>query len=222
MNNNQVMTKSDTRKEHPILFSTAMVKAILEGRKTQTRRVIKPQINADEVGAVGKSFFTPDGMVSIRGVHDGVPGCEWFRKLPYGLKGDLLWVRETFRLQNFARPNGRFSADICYRADGAIGERVGNLSDNERIGWRPSIHMPRWASRITLEVTGVRVERVKDITLDGVFSEGITAAAASSVNRNPVGYFRNLWDTINAKRGYGWDVNPWVWVVEFKRVEVGG
>lgn len=143
-------------------------------------------------------------------------------KCPYGQPGDRLWVRETFRLQNFSCDYGHWSADICYRVDESISEhRALFVSENERIGWRPSIHMPRWASRITLEVTGVRVERVNDISLADVLKEGIGLIKDEygfADTRATLDSFQTLWDKINAKRGYSWDSNPWVWVGEFKQV----
>lgn len=198
-------------KERPILFSSEMVRAILDGRKTQTRRVMRPQIEADEVYDTGKSFFTPDGMTSIRGAYKGRPDCEWFRKFPYGKARDTLWVRETWK----PSPGG----NVFYRADPAFG------LDSYEKGWKPSIYMPRWASRITLKVTGVRVERVQSIGQADAKKEGVKPLTLSDGGWVPVsgsdyvGGFRRLWDSINAKRGHSWDSNPWVWVVEFKQVQ---
>lgn len=133
-------------------------------------------------------------------------------KCPYGKPGDLLWIREAWahgELYCDEGPNCGLPSHIYYRQ---IEEENGTFGGVKHWSWRPSIHMPRWASRITLEVTSVRVERVKDITLTDVIHEGI----AKNATPNPVGAFKNLWNSINAKRGYSWDNNPWVWVVEFK------
>ncbi len=163
-------------KERPIMFSGEMVRAILEGRKTQTRRVWKrPELRkADwEIG-------------------DSSIAC------PYGEVGDRLWVRETWC-------GGQHGMPVHYKA---------SWTEHEYgPAWKPSIHMPRKYSRITLEITGVRVERVQDMSVEDAINEGI---GLSSVD--PLGSFGQLWDSINAKCGYGWGVNPWVWVVEFKRV----
>lgn len=184
-------------KERPILFSGEMVRAILEGRKTMTRRVIKPQ-PAGEWAAPGKT------------------AC------PYGQPGDRLWVRETWRKTNWTDEPNRGEWRVFWRATEKEDSRNNGL-------WRPSIHMPRWASRILLEVVSVRVERVQDISEEDARAEGVEWQ-----NERPcwVNYldredwsptardsFRTLWDSINAKRGYGWDANPWVWVVEFKKIE---
>jgi len=183
-----------------------MVRAILEGRKTKTRRVVK----FDESGRVrlGKRcWHIEDPNVIL--------GC------PYGQPGDRLWVREAW--SQFAprpKPGAGVPENACidYRADySASALRRGLDSDGDPYkppSWCPSIHMPRWASRINLEITDVRVERLQDISEDDARAEGIN---------NPLGslalnIFPSLWDSINLKRGYGWDSNPWVWVVEFKRL----
>jgi hypothetical protein len=166
-------------KERPILFSGAMVRAILDGRKSQTR------MN--------------------------------FHRCPYGAVGDRLWVRETWAAS--LDSDGDMCKPFLYRAtydEAVYGQLKASFSDRAteiwdvvgNTGWRPSIHMPRWASRLTLEVTGVRVERVQDISEADAKAEGVKSAAE----------FCALWDEINGARGYGWDANPWVWVVEFKRV----
>ncbi len=179
--------------EHPILFSAAMVKAILEGRKTQTRRVIKPQ---------------PIHNIKHREYIAVIDGSK--KQCPYGQPGDRLWVRETWQLSEEAGmyypETGRLPDTLCeYAADYSEVER------KDGGPWKPSIFMPRWASRITLEVVKVRVERLQDMSYEDAVAEGID-------HIYPQGrlQFRMLWDSINAKRGYGWDVNPWVWVVEFK------
>ena len=175
-------------KERPIIFSGEMVRAILDGRKTQTRRVIKPQPLRDY--------------------------AELRSRCPHGVPGDRLWVRET---------HGFLAEQVLYRADVPSDFEEYKKTAFWRVEkWRPSIHMPRWASRITLEITGVRVELVQRIGLGDITAEGIQAdlgpAAHSTINDSYV-RFIELWDSINAKRGYGWDTNPWVWVLEFKQKE---
>lgn len=189
-------------RERPILFSGPMVRAILDGTKTQTRRV---------------AMHTVCGVRVARLAYDPAPDvCA----CPYGVPGDRLWVRETFA--PFSTGGAVYRADKPRFSPGAH-EVVGG-------SWHPSIHMPRWASRITLAITSVRVQRLQDISgadalaegvsLDGArlghdidIDGGVTAAFA-------IGRYRELWDIINAARGFGWDANPWVWVVEFRKVEV--
>lgn len=193
--------------ERPILFSAPMVQAILAGTKTQTRRVVK-----------GKYWFS-----------DGRPDLELLR-CPYGVPGDRLWVRETFWVEH---DSDNFEMSPAFDCGINLAEddwaRVWYCAtDHEPNGegpnddWaqfyskRPSIHMPRWASRITLEVTGMRVERVQDISEDDVYAEGVGHGRVS-----PQLEFQELWDSINARRGFGWAVNPWVWCVEFRRLTDG-
>jgi len=170
-------------REHPILFSAAMIRAILAGTKTQTRRVIKPQ---------------PSGMDDHRRYLSVL--SDVYQK--YGRPGDLLWVRETW---------GPCEGGFCYRAD----ESDGAKPDDGR--WHSARFMPRFASRITLETTDVRVERVRDISEGDAMCEG----AEAGLDVTATDRFARLWDLINAKRGYGWDANPWVWVISFKRVAPG-
>ena len=207
--------------EKPILFNGEMVRAILEGRKTQTRRVIKPQ--PSDQGHIGE--------------------C------PYGQPGDKLWVRETWSEVWTYSGSGSYPA-VCYRSDqvGFIGceshpvrkVRAGKYSEPDvsvpqNMKWHPPTHMPRWASRITLEVTDVRVERVQDITPSDCEQEGVTGKTLSSPVRgepyeeyqngdgliytDPKCAFAALWNSIYDKRGCGWDKNPWCWVIEFKLEE---
>jgi hypothetical protein len=177
-------------KERPILFSGPMVRAILQGRKTQTRRIVKGQpalwLN-DSV--MGQFISTDDHLISM---------C------PYGKPGDRLWVRET---------HCKYGGGFIYRAD------YGNLtpiSDGVGGPWKPSIHMPRAASRITLEIVSVRAELLHEITESDAIAEGCQCAGvpASLTNR---GAFAKLWESINGPES--WAANPWVWVVEFRRCE---
>lgn len=177
-------------KERPILFSGPMVRAILEGRKTMTRRII-----------------TDESIISLR--EDGTPGKVQPR-CRYGKPGDRLWVRETFALTQHNLP--------VYKADSR--DKDGKLwpsvkSDPNGVLWRPSIYMPRWASRIDLEITGIRVERLQDITEDDAKMEGVEPYDPD--NGLYVAGFYELWESINGTGS--WDKNPWVWVVEFRRVK---
>ena len=177
-------------KERPILFSAPMVRALLNGTKTQTRRVVK--------------------RFEVRA---GMPEPEMqslLRCCPYGAPGDRLWVRETF-----AKIDGQTQPwiETDYRATYTHGDRLGDsLGIKKR--WTPAIHMPRAASRITLEVTGVRVERLQDISEADVQAEGCTGS--------PLGHaadamlYPKLWDSINGPGA--WERNPFVWVVEFRRI----
>lgn len=165
-----------------------MVRAILEGRKTMTRRII-----------------TDESIISLR--EDGTPGKVQPRSR-YGKPGDRLWVRETWA------PH----ADMPTRAAIYRCDRGGDYQDNvtEHFRWRPSIHMPRWASRIDLEITGVRVERLKEISNEDCWNEGMSDETNPQLKANRK-WFSELWESIN---GVGsWDSNPWVWVVEFRRVK---
>lgn len=201
----------------PIIFSGAMVRALLEGRKTQTRRVVKDfdivRIS-DRAEFVGRSPYplaqTDLGGVAYVELADGrfvgIP-C------PYGQPGDLLWMRETWFSDPHEESRWNDADAIHYRATEPDWWRVRSHG-----GWNPSIHMPRWASRITLLLTDVRVERVQEISGADCVSEGAWRTEDVALGRSgeAIEAFRALWDSINAKRGYGWDVNPWVWVIEFE------
>lgn len=211
-------------KEHPILMSGPMIRAILEGKKTQTRRVMKPQPDPNwidwliRVNNGGDNHYYIDGEITM---HINTKQ-EWREQgeCPYGIPGDSLWVRETWAVIGWAAKvktselTRVYDDMIVYKAD---------CDKPIYHDWRPSIFMPRWASRLTLEVTGVRVERVQDINYLDCIAEGIQKRNGDGVAR-PVTElktrFAQLWDSINLKRGYGWMANPWVWVVEFKPVGV--
>ena len=187
----------------PILFSGEMVRAILDGRKTQTRRVIKPQPDF-----VANYYETGKKRTAWSG-----GSCDpKLLKCPYGQAGDGLWVRETFGV--ITQPlTGEKSA--IYKATHKP------EFPNEQLGfdgskWRPSIFMPRWASRITLRVVDVRVEMLWDMTVSKMIAEGV--AEIENNDKHPLTPFITLWDSINADRGYAWYTNPWVWVVEFEEV----
>jgi len=187
-------------KERPILFSGAMVRALLDGSKTQTRRALRNQVAAPAV-----MQMAGPGHAEIVNEH-GVRIPSW--ACPYGQPGDRLWVRETWA------PHPDFTASshyAVYRADPECEHDV------ER--WRPSIHMPRWASRILLEITSVRVERLHDIGSKEIEAEGVVTSVVDIMQhgcRARVLDWQRLWEGINGAGS--WDANPWVWVVEFKRV----
>lgn len=205
-------------KERPILFSAPMVRAILEGRKTQTRRVVKIQ----------------PCVIDGEFMHH-VAGSKWESGKPYrcphGRVGDQLWVRET--LQTGARNNPAPSLNHCWRyaADNQP-VMVDPCDKTAMIVWAHhkegetcvSIHMPRWASRIQLEITDVSVERVAVISESDAMDEGagVSAVDHPGWDGDPDEYrklFHERWDILNAKRGFGWDKNPWVWALSFKRIE---
>lgn len=192
-------------KERPLIFSAPMVRAILDGRKTQTRRVIKPQPPHSEWTRV-KEYS--GGMTEVQPSY-------WMR-CPYGQPGDRLWVRETWRpmISQASRAFSSTGQRYAYRADHPSPSAFDGT-------WKPSIHMPKAASRITLEITGVRVERLQEIhhNLNDLEAEGVTLSPSTlypDCNRADKleQVFATLWDSIN---GVGaWDKNPWCWVLEFK------
>ena len=233
-------------RERPIIFSAPMVCAILEGRKTHTRRVIKPQPRLNWAYRLTAEFKTV--QVSTMGVHDRV-----FIKCPYGQVGDRLWVREAFCETDWKPGTSGFPADpatgfiIAYRADYPDWPTRPFPAPWDP-NWKPSIFMPHWASRITLEIAGIRVERVQEISEQDCLAEGIQIPVEKVQDPPVIGLLRltgqyppgsymdigpeaaskehkwlrahhaSLWDSHNAKRGFGWAANPWVWVIEFKRI----
>ena len=236
-------------KERPILFSSAMVKAIIEGRKTMTRRVVNPQ---------------PSTIVWIRGNPVDTGAWDWrcrnrchkclsttlaivlrevlaYGQQLYGQPGDRLWVRETWATSVFCddrkpsqmeKPGMGYGWPVWYSADGAINlrgakELMGGPGFTNKGKTRPSIFMPRWASRITLEITGVRVERLQAITDRDADAEGTTCHyhctepthEVDGIHRcQPIHDYELVWNKINAKRGFNFASNPWVWVVSFRVV----
>lgn len=209
------------KKEIPILFSTPMVQAILDGRKTMTRRLLKKQPQAP------RAIYNDDDAIAILGENgpdlllrfnwkckrykkEFVDAGMWGSKCPYGKPGDILWVRESF---------GRYkSGEIVYKADKTEATIIGNP-------WKPSIHMPKDAARIWLEVTEVRVEKLHSISDNDIFAEGIQTfvdKGLAGVNKggdgSARGAFKTLWGSINGN----WDSNPWVWVVSFDVLSTTG
>lgn len=210
-------------RERPILFSGRLVRAILEGRKSVTRRVVKQQPQ----DKWGQGVHQSDGLFRVHGRFSQLDG---YVLCPYGAPGDRLWVRETHAIIPA-------TAYVMSNDDGQpIAHRTaGDWWAVYREGWTrcppgrwcPSIHMPRWASRISLEVTEVCVERLCEITDADAIAEGVEPVTAGQDvdidgywwNGRPVERFRELWNEINAPRGFGWNANPWVWVIRFRRVE---
>ena len=219
-------------KERPIIFSDEMVRAILDGRKTQARVVIEPQLPeiADTLRDIpGENRWWCAIKVGFEcGFFFENPGSDYQHdwKCPYGTFGDRLWVRENFYIDSF----GAGVAQISYAADGERGRACG-VSDRKlpnRCGSVPSKNMPRHCSRINLEITDVRIERVQDIREEDAIAEGVNGGCLECGHPDPCGCtnpspdhrdgFIWLWDHINEKRGFGWESNPWVWVVEFEVV----
>ena len=212
-------------KERPIIFSGPMVRAILAGRKTQTRRIVNPQppeyIDELHDGQLRKRApyrleCNETGSILGQGFQDDDDHCYQCRQ---GVSGDRLWVRERFSIATERHePDGH--AWMTYDADGTREEFDGSEITMNRIklGKRyPSIHMPRWASRLTLEVVSVRVERVQDISEEDLRAELDWSRIAIPDDSDPWGVFADLWSVINGPES--WNANPWVWVIEFRRVE---
>lgn len=212
--------------ERGMIFNGEMVRAVLDGRKTQTRRIMAPQPADDiERGA----FPNPDAIgwkSSLKHKHGGTTA----HFCPHGKPGDRIWVRETFQgplfdfdlMDSYCKDSTPFEKpEFCvYKADGVPAPEFYDADDELHCRWRPSIHMPRWASRLTLEITDVRVEKLKHIPRAGIIAEGYPAEReATGGQYDPFLWYRDLWESI-----YGdgsWQANPWVWVIEFKRVEGG-
>ena len=201
-------------KERGMIFNGEMVRAILDGRKTQTRRPIKwKQTRFTEIGEREDGSKWPWS-------EDAEHACDFWHPCPFGAVGDRIWVREAFRVHSRATD----VATLVYKAS----ERNSWTEQTRRVPvavcnkpatpekWTPSLHMPRWASRILLEITGVRVERLRSMSQDDARAEGVTAASGPMEAGLA---FRELWDAIYGEES--WKANPWVWVIEFKRVEGG-
>ncbi|TCW00421.1 hypothetical protein [Biostraticola tofi] len=244
-------TERTNSKERPILFNAEMVRAILYGRKTQTRRAVK------------FPFHDKDMECELAGNElAGELKAGRFRNSPLGQPGDRLWVRETWGVVSHAfnddgfripwtpqRPatpvhelpfgNGYYSGHVIYRADGGFIWSGDDDGDGERTAWHPSLHMPRKASRIDLLITGVRVERLQDISEEDAKAEGVTRIENNcgngpaycdyllpDLNDTAEWYshakhsFQSLWRSIYGSES--WHSNPWVWVVEFERLAKDG
>ena len=222
-------------KERPILFNGPMVRAILEGRKWNTRRAIKPQPTSDFTGSLILSLGYPaSNHWTWAGFGD--PEDPVYYKCPYGKPGDKLWVRETMVESSIGSDYPHYAG---YKAGFPKGyndkydlrfypKAIVYNDNNEMVEWwalwqhrdksknpprtKSSIHMPRWASRITLDITDIRVERLQEISEEDAQAEGLKLLQGGIVSE-----FAVLWDSINGKK-YPWSSNPWVWVIEFKRI----
>ena len=200
-------------KERPILFNAQMVRALLDGSKTQTRRIMKPAPPSDVRDF--STFHNPkgDGLAHFGFDPDLRELQSWFAVCPYGQPGDRLWVRETWQ----AACGDKRAARIVESPRPDLGwiEYAATCEDPPP-RWRPSIFMFRWASRITLEIVSVRVERLQDISRGDAMGEGCPFPNMAQGD-DPRQWYADLWEQIN---GLGsWALNPWVWVVEFKRIE---
>ena len=201
----------------PILFNTEMVRAILDGRKTCTRRIVKGFIPNDAVW--GYTAFTPKGYISCRGTFADGYGEKFF-KLPYQ-PGDILYVRETWcALPVNEAGHMRGHSVYYYKADRDL------RPEGWRGNWHPSIHMPKEAARIWLKVTDVRAERLWEISADGIRNEGLSSAAVHCGDMEiALKEWEKLWNSTIPKKDidrYGWQANPWVWVIEFERCKKTG
>jgi hypothetical protein len=207
-------------KERPILFSAPMVRAILEGRKTQTRRICKPGFSTENMSSEWQEHYDVLGWVDIGNFI--IPPC------PYGQPGERLWVRETWQgyrqtsieydeWEEMQSPKDRHDQHYSpvYRAD----------NKNFPQKWFPSIHMPRAFARIDLEITGIRIEMLCDISEQDCWAEGIDRSEVSPTQAStiysdyahPRRAYNLLWESINGRES--WEANPWVWVIEFKKLE---
>jgi len=231
-------------KERPILFSAPMIRAILNGSKTQTRRVVKLPPSPKTLGQWEPTTIGGPGQFWSDGSPVPLQGAIWHTRTgkciasPYGEPGEQLWVRET-HMVNDVRGNRipedeRADCEILYRATDE--EWLNQSEDNEGLRWAPSIHMPRWASRIQLEITNIRVERLQDCSPADAVAEGIELSelgrckmydykdgeehvqyAGKRFTKDPIESYRSLWLSINGPGS--WDANSWVWVVEFRRTK---
>lgn len=230
-------------KERPILFSAEMVRAILDGRKTQTRRKVKGRFeqngerwthwrgNKGDTNARLEVRSNAETGEEISREETHLPFAEWAPTLaPHGQPGDRLWVRETWQqIADLGIDRRTFVTPI--EGEGRL-LYAATLDEEEPPKWRPSIHMPRWASRLLLEITAVRVERLQEISEEDALAEGIDVRLGllgesvfwdyfegetrSPVNFGAIDSFWSLWESINGAGS--WDANPWVWVYEFKRL----
>ena len=240
---------SGIMKEHGMIFNGEMVRALLDGRKTQTRRPIKwKQTRFTEIGEREDGSKWPWS-------EDAEHACDFWHPCPFGAVGDRIWVRETFQgplfyydlMDSYCKDPTPFEKpEFCvYKADGVPAPEFYDADDELHCSWRPSIHMPRWACRILLEITDVRVERLNAISEEDAQSEGVhtevwdqTVVARNyaaidgffqfwtedmphyvEMNQLYRSSFRSLWESIYGAEN--WQANPWVWVIEFKRVQGG-
>lgn len=242
-------------KEYPLIFNSEMVRAILDGRKTQTRRIMKVQPDTPEFGVrqIIESSITKEIGMYFWSQEDarGIKARSKPFSCPYGVVGDRIWVRETWAVVSHAfdddglmidyvpdRPakavhekpfgNGYYSGHAIYAADGGFTWGDDDGCVDGRSCWNPSIHMPRWASRITLEITAVRVEQLNSLSQEDAQAEGMELTGwrptysdpdSGGEVLTPYDNFALLWESIYGEGS--WRANPWVWVIEFRRVEGG-
>ena len=236
-------------KERGMIFNGEMVRAILDGRKTQTRRIMKLQPKPSK-SRPGDFWFSSKKLESMVHVSDLAPGnspiADYHHFIqehccPFGAVGDRIWVRETFQgplfdydlMDSYCKDPTPFEKpEFCvYKADGVPAPEFYDADDELHCCWRPSIHMPRWASRILLEITDVRVERLNAISEEDATAEGVPPAGSllpdyPGTFLTPKGdfatakvAFQRLWESIYGEES--WKANSWVWVISFKRVEGG-
>lgn len=235
-------------KAHPIIMGSDSVAATLKDLKTQTRRVIKIPQKVTHVERVGFTSACPEGLAAVRGRHASGEYGDSFVKCPYGVVGDHLWVKETYVVESNqhidseayypppftdGRPVNRVAeiVDVAdayweqchYKATDPNPELVNEHTD-EMLGWRSPRFMPRWASRLTLELLGVRVERLQEISEEDALAEGVASTAIFGHGDTIIAgeyareRFPRVWDALNAKRGYSWESNPFVWALTFRRI----
>jgi hypothetical protein len=223
--------------ERPIMMTAESVRAILAGSKTQTRRIVKPTRTTPRIAPLqmepwiidGEWETDDNGLPCWAGFHPDYPGeAKWFT-CPYGQPGDRLWVRETWQARSPVGLEWSIYKPIEREgyapSDWTVRHAATDDNFSAHSGWNPSIHMPRWACRITLELTGVRVERVQDTSEADAKAEGAprgyyerdTLEGAETVTTTYYAGFRTCWDSINGKK-HPWSSNPWVWVLTFTRV----
>ena len=223
-------------KERPIIFSAPMVRALLAGTKTQTRRVVKMKSH--------QQIEQRDDGTNWPWMYDGERDCDSWMACHYGQPGDRLWVKETWRTADTldARSPSAIAekcmdagyskpwAPLQWEADGQRNREWSGFGPGNGVVVGPgktrvSIHMPRWASRITLEITGVRVERLQEIDIADAQAEGVSDTGAfildgeGNEQGGPIAEYAVLWDQIHGDGS--WESNPWAWVIEYKRVEGG-
>lgn len=201
-------------KLRPMLFSAPMVRALLDGTKTQTRRIVKPQPEWAEPNTEWANGDGHSGTGWYAYNSDYPDEGSLFYRCPYGEPGDTLWVRETFSQiypQDPTYNNGQ-PIEYDYAATYQHGDRLGDSIGIKKV-WKPSIHMPRRASRITLVITSVRVERLQDISRGDAMEEGCPFPNMAK-GADPRRWYESLWESINGAGS--WFSNPWVWVIEFR------
>jgi hypothetical protein len=226
----------------PVLFSTPMVQAILDNRKTQTRRVVKMTKDIENP-EFGYTAFTQIGSISVRGKHANGEYGESFIKCPYGKVGDILWVRETWANTTNVNSVSDFPYGVPHIVSESFDGKVHSayiyrastpdwqwLDDDgwttEKSHWKPSIHMPKVACRLFLKIKSIRVERLQEISEQDAKAEGAEGLNCQYIGaeHHGQGYtsytegFKKIWQDINGR--VSWLANPWVWVIEFERIEM--